>query len=137
MTAGEVKQVEVQMTNGMSATGFQADLVASTGLSIQSVTKGSRLSNWNYNPTLGRVVSFGAISGNEGTVFTVSLKADADFSGAATLKLTNLAATDAGATSYQAEDAILPVTVQSQKNVALAFGSTEVSLNPARAPPLT
>ena len=133
MTAGEVKQVEVQMTNGMSATGFQADLVASTGLSIQSVTKGSRLSNWNYNPTLGRIVSFGAISGNEGTVFTVSLKADADFSGAATLKLTNLAATDAGATSYQAEDVILPVTVQSQKNVALAFGSTEVSLNPGES----
>ena len=130
MTAGEVKQVEVQMTNGMSATGMQADLVASTGLTIQSVEKASRLSAWLYNPALGRIISFGAISGNEGTVFTVSLKADADFSGAATLKLTNLATTDAGATSYPAEDVILPVTVQSQKNVALAFGSDKVSLNP-------
>ena len=133
MTAGEVKQVEVQMANGMTATGLQADIVASTGLSIQSVTKSSRLTNWNYNPTLGRVISFGAISGNEGTVFTVSLKAADDFSGAATLKLTNLATTDAGATSYPAEDVILPVTVQSQKNVALAFGSTEVSLNPGES----
>ena len=133
MTAGEVKQVEVQMANGMTATGLQADIVASTGLSIQSVTKSSRLTNWNYNPTLGRVISFGAISGNEGTVFTVSLKAADDFSGAATLKLTNLATTDAGATSYQAEDVILPVTVQSQQNVALAFGSTEVSLNPGES----
>ena len=133
MTAGEVKQVEVQMANGMTATGMQADLVASTGLSIQSVTKSSRLSGWNYNPTLGRIVSVGAISGNEGTVFTVSLKADDDFSGAATLKLTNLATTDAGATSYQAEDVILPVTVQSQQNVALAFGSTQVNLNPGES----
>jgi hypothetical protein len=48
----------------------------------------------------------------------------------ATLKATNLAVTDAGAKSYQAEDIILPVTVQSQKNVALAFSSEQVSLTP-------
>jgi len=133
MTGGEVKQVEVQMANGMTSTGMMGDLVASTGLTIQSVTKGSRLTGWLYNPDNGRVFSLGAISGNEGTVFTVTLKADDDFSGAATLKFTNISATNAAAKSFTAEDAILPVTVQSQKNVALSFGSTEVSLNPGES----
>ena len=133
MTGGEVKQVEVQMANGMTSTGMMGDLVASTGLTIQSVTKGSRLTGWLYNPANGRVFSLGAISGNEGTVFTVTLKADDDFSGAATLKFTNISATNAAAKSFTAEDIILPVTVQSQQNVALSFGSTEVSLNPGES----
>jgi hypothetical protein len=133
MTAGEVRQVEVQMVNGMTATGLQADLVASTGVTIQSVTKSSRMTGWNYNETTGRVFALGAISGNEGTVFTVSLKADEDFSGTATLKATNLAVTDAGANSYQAEEIVLPITVQSQKNVALTFSSETVSLDPGES----
>ena len=133
MSAGEVKQVEVQMTNGMSVTGLQANLVASTGLTIQSVTKGSRMTGWSYNATNGRIFCLGAISGNEGTIFTITLKAADDFSGAATLKASNLAVTDASATSYQAADITLPVTVQSQANVALAFGSEKVSLNPGES----
>ena len=130
MTAGEVKQVEVLMDNGMTATGLQADLVASTGLTIQSVTPGDRMTAWNYNANTARVFALGSITGYEGTVFTVSLKASEEFSGQATLKLTNLAVTDAGAKSYQADDVTLPVTVQSQKNVAMAFSPDKVILNP-------
>ena len=130
MTAGEVKQVEVLMDNGMTATGLQADLVASTGLTIQSVTPGDRMTAWNYNANTARVFALGSITGYEGTVFTVSLKASEEFSGQATLKLTNLAVTDAGAKSYQADEVTLPVTVQSQKNVAMAFSPDKVILNP-------
>ncbi len=129
MTAGETMEVEVLMTNGMTATGLQADLKASSGLTIQSVTKSSRMSGWNYNATTGKVFALGAISGNEGTVFTVSLKADDEFSGSATLTVTNLAVTTNAAKSYQADDITLAVTVQSQTNVSLAFSATQLTLS--------
>ena len=129
MTAGEQKQVDVEMTNGMTCTGLQADLVVSAGLTIVSVTKSSRMAGWNYNPATGRVFVLTPISGKEGTVFTVTLKADTDFSGPATLTAKNLAVTNAGAQSFPAEDITLNVTVKSQKNVALSFSPEKVSLN--------
>ncbi len=129
MTAGEQKQVDVEMTNGMTCTGLQADLAVSAGLTIVSVTKSSRMAGWNYNPETGRVFVLTPISGKEGTVFTVTLKADTDFSGPATLTAKNLAVTNAGAQSFPAEDITLNVTVKSQKNVALSFSPEKVSLN--------
>ena len=129
ITAGEQKQVDVEMNNGMSVTGLQADLEVSAGLSIVSVTKGSRMTNWSYNPATGRIFTLGTVTGKEGTVFTVTLKADTDFSGPATLTARNLATTNAGAQSFPAEDITLNVTVKSQKNVALSFSPEKVSLN--------
>ena len=129
ITAGEQKQVDVEMNNGMSVTGLQADLEVSAGLSIVSVTKGSRMTNWSYNPATGRIFTLGTVTGKEGTVCTVTLKADTDFSGPATLTARNLATTNAGAQSFPAEDITLNVTVQSQKNVALSFSPEKVSLN--------
>ena len=133
MTAGEVKQVEVQMSNEMTATGLQATLTASSGLMIQGVTKGSRMSGWNYSSSNGRIFALGAIPGNAGTVFTVSLKASDDYFGSATLKATGLAVTDNGAHSYQASDITLPVTVQSQTNVSVGFGIGQLYLAPGES----
>lgn len=128
LSSGQTAEVQVLMENGMTATGLQADIAASTGLSILSVTKSDRMSGWNYNAANGRVFALGAVTGNEGAVFTVKVAADAEFSGEATLTLSNLAVTTAAAKSYQADNVVLPVTVQSLENVALAFESEQLYL---------
>ena len=130
MTAGQVKDVQVLMSNSFSATGLQADLTVSTGLSIVSVTQGSRVAGWHYNSTTQRVFVLGTVSGNEGTVFTVKLKAEADFSGDATLTASNLAATNAASKSFSAANITLPITVNAQPNVTWSFNPTQVYLNP-------
>ena len=131
MTSGQTATVDVTMTNGMTLTGMQATLTASNGITVTGVTKGGRMAGtFKFNAETGNLTSLGSISGNEGTVFTVTLQAGSDFSGSATLTVSGLKVTTAGAQSISAADITLPVTVQSQKNVALAFDSYEVSLAP-------
>ena len=110
---GETATVDVTMTNSMALTGMQAKLTASDGLTITGVTKGSRIvGQFRYNDTKGTMASLGAISGNEGTVFTVGLKVDDDFTGSsATLTISGLDVTNASAQDFPASDITLTVTV--------------------------
>ena len=110
---GETATVDVTMTNDMALTGMQATLTASDGLTITGVTKGSRIvGQFRYNAATGIMVSLGSISGNEGTVFTVGLKVDEDFSGSsATLTISGLDVTNASAQDFPASDITLNVTV--------------------------
>ena len=110
---GQTATVDVTMTNDMALTGMQATLTASDGLTITSVTKGSRIVGlFRYNDTKGAMASLGSISGNEGTVFTVGLKVDEDFSGSsATLTISGLDVTNASAQDFPASDITLNVTV--------------------------
>ena len=110
---GETATVDVTMTNDMALTGMQATLTASDGLTITGVTKGSRIvGQFRYNAATGIMVSLGSISGNEGTVFTVGLKVDDDFSGSsATLTISGLDVTNASAQDFPASDITLNVTV--------------------------
>ena len=110
---GQTATVDVTMTNSMALTGMQATLTASTGLTITSVTKGSRIvGQFHYNATKGTMASLGSISGNEGTVFTVGLKVDDDFTGSsATLTISGLNVTTSSAQDFAATDITLTVTV--------------------------
>ena len=110
---GETATVDVTMTNDMALTGMQATLTASDGLTITGVTKGSRIvGQFRYNAATGIMVSLGTISGNEGTVFTVGLKVDEDFSGSsATLTISGLDVTNASAQDFPASDITLNVAV--------------------------
>ena len=110
---GERTTVEVTMDNEMTLTGMQATLTASTGLTITSVTKSNRMiGTFRYNTTSGLIMSFGGIDGNEGTVFTVGLKVDDDFTGSsATLTISGLKVTTGAAKSIAASDITLNVAV--------------------------
>ena len=110
---GETATVDVTMTNSVALTGMQATLTASDGLTVTSVTKGSRIVGmFRYNDTKGTMASLGSISGNEGTVFTVGLKVDDDFTGSsATLTISSLNVTNASAQDFAATDITLTVTV--------------------------
>ena len=129
---GQVATVDVTLTNGMSLTGMQATLTAGNGLTITGVTKGDRMvGNFSYNSEKGTIVALGSISGNEGTVFTVTLKVDDNFTGSSTLTVSGLKVTTAAAASKSAEDITLPVTVVgpaaitlSQDKVALSAGAS-------------
>ena len=129
---GQVATVDVTLTNGMSLTGMQATLTTGTGLTITGVTKGDRMvGNFSYNSEKGTIVTLGSISGNEGTVFTVTLKVGDNFTGSSTLKVSGLKVTTAAAASKSAEDITLPVTVVgpaaitlSQDKVALSAGES-------------
>ena len=129
---GQVATVDVTLANGMSLTGMQAALTAGSGLTITSVTKGDRMvGNFSYNSAKGTIVALGSISGNEGTVFTVTLKVDDDFTGSSTLTVSGLTVTTAAASSISADDITLPVDVVGpavitlgKEKVALAAGGT-------------
>lgn len=110
---GQTATVDVTMTNSMALTGMQAKLTASTGLTVTSVTKGSRIvGQFRYNATKGTMASLGSISGNAGTVFTVGLKVDDDFTGSsATLTISGLDVTTSSAQDFPASDITLNVTV--------------------------
>lgn len=110
---GQTATVDVTMTNSMALTGMQAKLTASTGLTVTSVTKGSRIvGQFRYNDTKGTMASLGSISGNEGTVFTVGLKVDDDFTGSsATLTISGLNVTTSSAQDFPASDITLNVAV--------------------------
>ena len=110
---GKRTTVEVTMDNEMTLTGMQATLTASTGLTITSVTKSNRMiGTFRYNTTSGLIMSFGGIDGNEGTVFTVGLKVDDDFTGSsATLTISGLKVTTGAAKSIAASDITLNVAV--------------------------
>lgn len=110
---GQTATVDVTMTNSMALTGMQAKLTASTGLTVTSVTKGSRIvGQFRYNATKGTMASLGSISGNEGTVFTVGLKVDDDFTGSsATLTISGLNVTTSSAQDFSASDITLNVAV--------------------------
>lgn len=129
---GQVATVDVTLTNGMNLTGMQATLTTGTGLTITGVTKGDRMvGNFSYNSEKGTIVTLGSISGNEGTVFTVTLKVGDNFTGSSTLTVSGLKVTTAAAASKSAEDITLPVTVVgpaaitlSQDKVALSAGAS-------------
>ena len=110
---GQTATVNVTMTNDMALTGMQATLTASTGLTVTSVTKSNRMiGTFRYNTTSGLIMSFGGIDGSEGTVFTVGLKVDDDFTGSsATLTISGLKVTTGAAKSIAAPDITLNVTV--------------------------
>ena len=110
---GQSATVDVTMTNSMALTGMQAKLTASTGLTVTSVTKGSRIvGQFRYNATKGTMASLGSISGNEGTVFTVGLKVDEDFDGSsATLTISGLNVTTSSAQDFSASDITLNVVL--------------------------
>ena len=110
---GQTATVDVTMTNSMALTGMQAKLTASTGLTVTSVTKGSRIvGQFRYKAEKGTIASLGNISGNEGTVFTVGLKVDDDFTGSsATLTISGLNVTTSSAQDFAATDITLTVTV--------------------------
>ena len=106
---GQTATVDVTMTNSMALTGMQAKLTASDGLTITGVNKGSRIvGQFRYNDTKGTMASLGSISGNEGTVFTVGLKVDDDFTGSsATLTISGLNVTSSSAQDFSADEITL------------------------------
>ena len=129
MKAGEEKQVEVQMENGMSLTGLQSSLSVSDGLTITGVTKGERMTyGWYYSSETNNILHIGNITGNEGTVFTVSLKANSNFTGSGTLTVSNIHATTSESKDYAHADIVLPVTVGQAGNVTMSFVTAKVYL---------
>ena len=135
MSAGEAKTVDVVMTNTGNFTGLQATFTATTGLTVTSVTAGSRLASpvmFNFNATTGKVIYLGSspITGTDGTVLTVTLQASPTFSGTATLNVTDIAATDASAVNYPSGNLSLPVTIGATGSAVFSFDQNQVSLDP-------
>jgi hypothetical protein len=108
---GQSASVEVTMTNSVSLSGIGATLTASTGLSITSVTKSSRIvGTFFYDNETGKLVILGSINGSEGTLLNVGLKVDDDFTGSsATLTISDLDLTSASAQSFSSSDIALNV----------------------------
>lgn len=133
LAKGQTATVDVTLTNDMALTGMQATLSTSNGVTITNVTRGDRAAGrFNYNGEKGTLMILGGISGNEGTVFTISLKVDDEFTGSALLTVGGLKVTTAGAKSISASDITLPITVTglatlslSKEKIALKAGESD------------
>ena len=110
---GQTATVDVTMTNSMALTGMQATLTASDVLTITGIKKGSLIvRQFRYKAEKGTIAGLGNISGNEGTVFTVGLKVDDDFTGSsATLTISGLNVTTSSSQDFPASDITLNVAV--------------------------
>ncbi|MBQ7442338.1 MAG: InlB B-repeat-containing protein [Bacteroidaceae bacterium] len=110
---GEAFNVEISLTNNVALTAFQAHVAASEGLTIESVTKGYRISgNMMFSAATGNIAMLpNAIAGEDGALFTIALKAADDFAGEATLTVDNFYATTATAQSLAADAISVGITV--------------------------
>ena len=121
MKAGETANVEVEMRNVVDITFLQSKLSASEGLTIESVKKSDRVKVELWNATTD-VYIIDTISGDRGTVFTVTLKADPKFSGKATLTVSDAVASDPQAVTYKPAAITLDVTVEAAFEPLFADG---------------
>ena len=121
MKAGESADVEVVMRNVVDITFLQSKLSASEGLTIAGVKKSDRVKVELWNDATD-VYIIDTISGDRGTVFTVTLKADAKFSGKATLTVSDAVASDPDAVTYKPAAIVLDVTVEAAFEPLFADG---------------
>lgn len=120
MVAGEETVVEVALANNVPLKGFEAKLETSEGITVTSVAKSDRLADgvWSYNNNKVTYLNLGgAMSGTEGTIFSVALKATSGFSGTATLMVTDVNATATGV-NLTAESVTLDVNIISEEEAA-------------------
>ena len=111
---GDTKEVQVLMNNpGTSVSGIQATVAVTTGVTIQSITKTDRLSSTlTYNAATGVIMYFGAsATGEEGAILTITLKADADYEGDATLTISGINGTTPSSVNLPQEDLTLNISV--------------------------
>ena len=111
---GDTKEVQVLMNNpGTSVSGIQATVAVTTGVTIQSITKTDRLSSTlTYNAATGVIMYFGAAAtGEEGAILTITLKADADYEGDATLTISGINGTTPSSVNLPQEDLTLNISV--------------------------
>ena len=110
LAAGGTAEVAIALTNGEAITGFQATIELPAGVTAE-VVKGDRLTGaiFNYNTNTKVLNYWGAtaITGSEGTIFTLKLTADETFAAPAQVTLSNVKVTNASAKSI----ALSPIVI--------------------------
>lgn len=131
MSAGETVEVEVNMANPETMiTGLTAKVSVSEGLSILGVKAAERLSSITYNAETGVFAYQGTVvEGDNGTVVKLVIQAASDYSGAATVTLSNISAATLTSTGIEQDNLTLNVTVNSNA-VSFAFSDSYVMMNP-------
>ena len=131
MNAGETTEVEVNMTNPETMiTGLTAKLNTSAGLAILGVKGTERMAKIDYNAETGIFVYQGSVvNGESGAVVKIVLQAASDYSGSATLTLSNISAATLTSTGIEQDNLTLDVTINSNA-VAFAFSNSYVMMNP-------
>ena len=127
LNAGETASVEVQMVNGTTqVAALQAALSTTEGITVKEVVKADRTPNLQYNAETGVLVvaPTGTISGSEGSVFVVTIEADATFTGSAKLNVSDIVATTAGLTQYDGGSLSIDVTVADSR-AKVVFAQSE------------
>lgn len=109
---GATGQVEVQLENSMALTGFQAKIAISDGLSLGGTPVKSTRLNGDIIPNVETmsIMFLGTIAAGSGTVMTVPIKADEDFSGG-TVTLSDIVVTTSSSKAYYPQNIVLQVTV--------------------------
>ena len=128
MKAGETVDVEVEMTNVVDISFVQANLTVSDGLKIVEVKPANRVKGVSHNNTDVYIFSGvdtykkGGIVTGKGTIFTITVAADKNFSGNAWVYVKKTVATDGEAVTYKPADLALPVTVEAAFEPLFADG---------------
>ena len=136
MRPGQSADFAVELTNNFAMNTLEFAYAASKGISITGVKKGSRVlvDNIFYGDKV-RILNLGspAISGEEGTVITFTVKADDTFEGDATLTLSDIHGAGSNATDISINDVTLNVKVQKEpfvEQVMFTADRAQVALSP-------
>lgn len=137
---GETATVDVLLTNNFELYTLEGQLVASEGITIQSVEKTRRVvGTFNYNANKQKVRIFNlagpAIQDEEGAVFTVTVAANENFEGTATLTFSGIKASDVKTTNYNGEDITVSFEITKPvfiEEIEFTPAATEVELTPGK-----
>lgn len=134
---GATGLVEVQLENSMALTGCQANIAISKGLSLGGLpVKSARLNgDLSANIATMSIVFVGTIAAGSGTVMTIPVKADEDFTGG-TITLSDIVVSTASSKAYKPQNIVLQVTVDDGVIIITKEGSdTNVSVDETKGTP--
>ena len=119
--AGQTRTVDVIIENSEDLRGLQADFIATNGLTVTTVVKGSRFGDgvFSYKPSTGRLIATGNISEGSGVALTVSITADENFKGEGLIGIINTVATNASATAFYAEETGLKLSASDNESTGV------------------
>ena len=129
MAAGATADIEVSMNNaGVTVTNFSAKLELPEGWSAETKENKNRMINiGSYTEIKGSY-----ITGESGTLFTITLTAPANFTGSAEINLTNISATVNGTeTTLPNKKLTVEAGGSGNSGVTWSFAESEITAEPS------
>ena len=139
LAPGKTAEVAISLANMTNELeGFSAHLTLPDGVTAEIVSGGRTSGKINYSAASGNIFKVGAISGNDGVLFTIKLTASATFEAPATIVLDEIAlSTSDASTSIDLDNVTISVVAQATEVNTMTADPTEIELAPGLSKEVT